>query len=479
MNTERKIIVDKKSENLRRRDLKKITELIERNNDCQNKKLYFFMLIMILINSGVNFYIYINKKGQKDKTIDRQIKSDFFQNEIKIKMLNFEEKIKLLESEINRLKSKNNEENNFDSKSKNKENIINNTNIQGEELPEISYEKFDENIYQEVKKQQMEFCNNQNKYIKIQFEKQIKLSKISLFNKSFDMYVYKNKDIVSNNIRFRQSWESSETKKIINALNYYSSLKNIPNDNIYIIDIGANVGWYTLFLGKYGYQIISFEASVVNNYILRKNFCLNPNLNISLINKGLFTEEKKCDYYYNRGNIGNGMIQCDKNNATNNESSQSLFVDSYEFIKSGEAYLTKLSNYVEFLSTKNVALIKIDIEGTEGKAIESGIELISNYHVPFIFLEFTPSFLKLHGTDPMQFLEMFEMNGYKFPKNIFFDNNYYTKEELVEKYKNKIANVYIVYSNIIKSDEKNITNNNNNINLKKFYILLYFFIYLI
>ena len=36
MNTERKIIVDKKSENLRRRDLKKITELIERNNDCQN-----------------------------------------------------------------------------------------------------------------------------------------------------------------------------------------------------------------------------------------------------------------------------------------------------------------------------------------------------------------------------------------------------------------------------------------------------------
>jgi hypothetical protein len=61
----------------------------------------------------------------------------------------------------------------------------------------------------------MEFCNNQNKYIKIQFEKQIKLSKISLFNKRFDMYVYKNKDIVSNNIRFRQSWESFETKKIM------------------------------------------------------------------------------------------------------------------------------------------------------------------------------------------------------------------------------------------------------------------------
>lgn len=98
-------------------------------------------------------------------------------------------KIKLLEREIKCLKSKNNEENNFDSESKNKENINNNTNIQGEELPEITYEKFDENIFQEIKKQQIEFCNHQNKYIKNQFEKQIKLSKITLFNKSFDMYV--------------------------------------------------------------------------------------------------------------------------------------------------------------------------------------------------------------------------------------------------------------------------------------------------
>ena len=57
----------------------------------------------------------------------------------------------------------------------------------------------------------------------------------------------------------------------------------------------------------------------------------------------------------------------------------------YEFRKNGITYLTKLSNYVEFLSTKNVALIKIDVEGCEGKAIENGIELISKYYIPFIF----------------------------------------------------------------------------------------------
>ena len=61
----------------------------------------------------------------------------------------------------------------------------------------------------------------------------------------------------------------------------YSSLK-ILKCNIYSFDIGRNVGWYTLFLAKYGYQVLSFEASVVNNYILRKNLCLNQNLKYSI-----------------------------------------------------------------------------------------------------------------------------------------------------------------------------------------------------
>jgi len=372
------------------------------NYENHNKKLYFFIFIVLLINFGIINYIYIYKKEQKDKAIGKKIK-----------------------------------------------NINNNAYMESEELPEIAYEKFDENIFQEVKKQQTKFCNEQNKYIKFQFEKQIKLANASFLNKSFDMYIYENQDLVSKIIRFGQSWESTETRNLIKALNYYSSLKNISNDNIYIIDIGANVGWYTLFLAKIGYQVLSFEASVVNIYILRKNLCLNPDLNITLINKGLFTEEKKCDYYLNSGNIGNGMIQCNKNGTV-----------SFEFTKSSEAYLTKLSNYVEFLSTKNLALIKIDNEGSEGKAIKSEIELITNYHVPFIFLEFTPKFLVLHETDPLKFLEMFEINGYKFPKNHFFDNDYYSNQEIMEKTKNgRSINLYIVYSNIIKSEEKNITNN--------------------
>ena len=312
--------------------------------------------------------------------------------------------------------------------------IINNSSYI--ELPEVTFQKLNESVLQEIKKLQMEFCSNQSKYIKYNFENQIKLANGSLLNESFYMYIYKSQDIVSYYINLVKNYEATETEKIINALNYYSSIKNISNSDMYILDIGANVGWYTFFFGKCGYNVLSFEPSDVNIYILRKNFCLNQNFNVTLIKKALYTDEKKCDYYAHRGNIGNGMILCDNNTNINDE-----------YIKTGETYLTKLSNYIEFLSTKNLVLIKMDIEGSEGKAIESGIELISKYHVPFIFLEFTPKLLEMHGIEPIKFLEIFEINGYKFAKKNFFDTNYYTKQEIIGKAKNIAINLFIIYYN--------------------------------
>jgi hypothetical protein len=83
------------------------------------------------------------------------------------------------------------------------------------------------------------------------------------------------------------------------------------------------------------------------------------------------------------------------------------------FKKTFEVNLIKLSNFMPYLLNKNIALIKLDIEGGEGKVIEDAIELISKYHVPFVFSEFNPSYLKKHGTNPKKYLRLFTKNGYK------------------------------------------------------------------
>jgi hypothetical protein len=70
-----------------------------------------------------------------------------------------------------------------------------------------------------------------------------------------------------------------------------------------------------------------------------------------------------------------------------------------------------LSNFLIYLSNKNIALIKLDLEWGEGIVIEDALELISKYHIPFVFSEFNPNFLKRHGTDQKKYIELFIKNG--------------------------------------------------------------------
>ena len=94
-------------------------------------------------------------------------------------------------------------------------------------------------------------------------------------------------------------------------------------------------------------------------------------------------------------------------------------------------------------------MIKIDIEGSEAKAIEGGIELITKYHIPFIFLEFSPSMLKLHHSDPKQFLQLFIDNGYKISLSNFIETKYVSIDKVLSRI-DFLLNLYLVYSKIIE-----------------------------
>ncbi len=255
------------------------------------------------------------------------------------------------------------------------------------------------------------------------------------------MYIYKSVDCVSNYISKYGSWEKKESTNIINALNYYSKKLNLSYNDIYAIDIGANIGWYTFLLNIFGFNIISFEPSELNFYILKKNYCLNEMTSRKktiLINKGAYDKDIKCILYHHIQNDGNGLIKCEENTD----------VPIY-FVKTGEIELTILSHYIKYLEKQNVAFIKIDVEGSEGKALEGGIELLTRLHVPFIFIEFTPSFLKMHNTDPKILLQKFLDYGYKINVHNFFDRNYKTPDEIIKLCKSQM-NLYIVYERFLE-----------------------------
>ena len=302
----------------------------------------------------------------------------------------------------------------------------------------LQYDEFDELIRKQYYVLQNHFCDKIDKNLNQDYESKITTAKVDFNGKKFDMFVYNIKDIVSASISKIHYWEAELTRNILKALKYYANKNHLEKQNIYLLDIGSNVGWYTYYLGKYGYKILSFEASKINNYILYKNYCLNKDVNITLINKGLDTDDKKCILKTVDYNRGDGMIFC-KNRDKNHKDFNGDVYDNIE--------LTKLRKYIKFLSKNNLALMKLDIEGAEGIAIEGGKELITKYHVPFIMLEFEVKMLETHGTNALKFLQFFEKNGYKISGIDFFDKQYLSPLEIIKCGK-KYTDLFIIYDKI-------------------------------
>ena len=119
-------------------------------------------------------------------------------------------------------------------------------------------------MFEKYKKEQNDFCDNPEKYFNKEIEDQISITNVSLLSRVFQMYIYNNSDIVSNEISYSESYESDQTNNLLTALLFYSSLYNLKPQDIYVLDLGANIGWYSLFIAQYGYNILSFEPSKTN-----------------------------------------------------------------------------------------------------------------------------------------------------------------------------------------------------------------------
>ena len=174
-----------------------------------------------------------------------------------------------------------------------------------------------------------------------------------------------------------------------------------------------------------------------------KNFCyLNRNSNVYIVTKGLGTENKICNYFIQNNNTGNGMVVCQKKDVLKDT------LLKKRFTKINEVEIITLNSFIPYLSDKNIALIKIDVEGNEFQVIEGGKELITKYHVPFVVLEFTPTYLKELGTAPLKLVQFFIDNDYKISVDGFLSKRFITVEELFAKVNIQI-DCYFIHSSII------------------------------
>ena len=292
--------------------------------------------------------------------------------------------------------------------------------------------------YQDI---QYRFCDNFHNLYDLELENNIILFNAKLNDRRFDMFIYDKYDYYSLQIQLNQSFEGEATLKMLNALEYYVDKWDCLNDDLVIIDIGGNVGWFTMFFGTLKYTILSFEPLPKNDYLLKKNFCRNikefgePTSSVTIVNEALYPIETYCDYYEDSKNSKKNLILCDKSKEKNLEQG---------YIKIDTIKTNKLSNFIPLIIDKRITLLRLDLEYEGEMAIESGKELISKYHIPFVFVELNILMFALHETRPQDFLRFFTKNGYKISLEGFLSEKFITVEDIM-KTDFVTINLYFIY----------------------------------
>jgi FkbM family methyltransferase len=174
-------------------------------------------------------------------------------------------------------------------------------------------------------------------------------------------------------------------------------LKEHVKKDDYVIDIGAAIGYYSLELarlvGERG-KVFSFEPEENNFQLLQKNIQVNNYENIIPVKKAVLDKKGVKNLYIQR-NIG----------------SHSLY-NEFDGTKSKKVEIISLDEFFKDVDRK-ISFIKIDIEGSEAKALKGGEKLIKK-NKPAMVIEFVPERVKDAGFEnPKDFLKIIKNYGYK------------------------------------------------------------------
>lgn len=169
-------------------------------------------------------------------------------------------------------------------------------------------------------------------------------------------------------------------------------------ENDLIVDIGANIGWYSIVLStREKPRIVAFEPNKENFSLFCENLEMNGIKNVKPFNLGVSdkNETLTLNLYKKHNPGGHSFIPFDKSYGT--EETKVVALDDF----------LEKNGYGE----GPIKLIKIDIEGYEYTALKLAVKTLSR--TQFLLAEFTPEFLKKNGQNPQDFLDHLKDMGFR------------------------------------------------------------------
>lgn len=173
----------------------------------------------------------------------------------------------------------------------------------------------------------------------------------------------------------------------------------IVQDRDLILDIGANLGWYSIQLAK------RFENTVIHSFepipqtfsVLERNVKLNNIKNVILHNLAIGKAEGAEDFFYFTG--GSAIA------------SRVNLLDHGKAVKIG-CKITTLDSVVSQLKLEKIDFLKCDVEGSELDVITGGLQSLTKF-LPVIYIELFHGWCEKFGYIPDDALALLKKIGYK------------------------------------------------------------------
>lgn len=203
-------------------------------------------------------------------------------------------------------------------------------------------------------------------------------------------------DIVSHGLEKRGMWE-------IRSADELAELSDdgvlLPPTGVFL-DVGSNLGWYSLLFAQRGYRVVAIDAMRSNVEALRATLCLHPSLQsrVTVVETALSSPEnvaKQADQpcvmrLHDSRNLGNGILDCSPNASTATACLLPKPGRRVSRPRAGRCHAVRLSTLDTILADarpERIDVVKFDIEGHECPVLSGAHTLFERYRPRLVQLE--------------------------------------------------------------------------------------------
>ena len=184
---------------------------------------------------------------------------------------------------------------------------------------------------------------------------------------------------------------------------------NFLSDDVFL-DIGANMGFYTVLASKYVDIVIAFEPINKNVALIELSLAISNSENCLIYQNIVSDQDTEFQFIeVSQSGLSRVVLDGEKN------------IEKHIKEEYGEA-LTKISKYksltIDSLNLSRVDIVKIDVEGFELKVIAGAMETFKRCRPRIIMIEIVKSAMLLHGDKSEDLITTLKNLGYS-PKILF------------------------------------------------------------